>query len=272
MTHNDSEQHDDDKPVGRVLSRREVLSLFGGAGAVVIALGAGMRVIPLDQTATPAGTAATGAAPTGTALPTCIVRPEMTEGPYFVETILNRSDIRVEPSDDSIVPGMLMKLKVQVMDVTSGDCKPLPGAQVDVWHCDAYGVYSGVAGSPDTLFLRGYQITDEFGLAEFKTIVPGWYPGRAVHIHFKIRTDPEAERGYEFTSQWFFDPEQIETIYAELSYGDRGLPNTPNSRDGIYRSGGEQLVLDLVPFTEDEAEEEGEPGYTAVFDIGLDLS
>lgn len=271
MTHNDGELHDDDKPVGRVLSRREILTLFGGAGAAVIALGAGLRVIPLDQTVIPTGTS-TALTPTGTTLPTCIVRPELTEGPYFVETILNRSDIRVEPSDDSVTDGTLLKLKVQVSDVSNGDCKPLPGAQVDVWHCDAYGVYSGVAGSPDTLFLRGYQITDEFGLAEFKTIVPGWYPGRAVHIHFKIRTDPQAERGYEFTSQWFFDPDQIETIYAEAPYRDRGLPNTPNSRDGIYRNGGEQLVLDLVPLTEDEAEEEGEPGYTAVFDIGLDLS
>jgi len=120
--------------------------------------------------------------------------------------MLNRMDIRIDPTDESIKEGLPLKLVYRVSDVTGGTCAPLAGAQVDVWHCDADGVYSGVQDrsfdTTDQIWLRGYQITDEAGIATFLTIVPGWYSGRAVHIHFKIRT----EDGYEFTSQFFFDP------------------------------------------------------------------
>jgi protocatechuate 3,4-dioxygenase beta subunit len=256
------ELHDDDKPVGRILTRREVLALLGG-GALV----AGLKLPNL------AAAQESMAAPD---LPACVVRPELTEGPYFVDGQLNRKDIRVDPSDESIKEGLPLRLIYRVSDVTGGVCAPLVGAQVDVWHCDAQGVYSGVRDprfdTRDQMWLRGYQVTDENGTAEFITIVPGWYAGRAVHIHFKIRTDPEESRGYEFTSQLFFDPEQIETIYAEPPYAAKGLPDTPNARDGIYRRGGDLLTLELVPMTDEELEEiEAEAGYTATFEIGLDL-
>lgn len=263
------EIHDDDKPVGRVLTRREVLAMLGGGAAVII--GGGITRIALAQggsTATP------GATPT---LPACVVRPELTEGPYFVDDQLDRSDIRIDPGDGSIKDGVPLRLIYRVSDVTGGVCAPLPGAQVDVWHCDAKGEYSGVQDQGfDTsgeLWLRGYQVTDENGIAEFLTIVPGWYSGRAVHIHFKIRTDPESETGYEFTSQLFFDPDQIETIYDEAPYTDRGLPNTPNDRDGIYQQSDGLLTLTLNPLDEEEMTAlEVESGYAAVFDVGLDLS
>lgn len=260
------ELHDDDKPVGRVLNRREVLKLFGGAGIFI--LGGKLVVSPL--------LAQTGTAEP-TALPACIVRPELTEGPYFVDGQLNRSDIRIDPTDGSVKAGRLLRLTYRVSDVTGGMCAPLAGAQVDVWHCDALGVYSGVRdASFDTsgqLWLRGYQVTDEDGIAEFITIVPGWYPGRAVHIHFKIRTNLEDEQGYEFTSQLFFDPAQIEEIYAQEPYAAKGLPNTPNERDGIYQRSDGLLTLELIPLTDDElAELDAEDGYSATFDIGLDLN
>ncbi len=268
------ELHDDDIPVGRVLSRREALALFGGAGLALVA-GAGLTRVALAQvataTATPSG-AALGA--TATALPSCVVRPALTEGPYFVDAMLNRSDIRIEPSDESVVAGILLKLAFHVTDVTDGTCKPLPGAQVDIWHCDAEGTYSGVEGegAADKLFLRGYQVTDENGMAVFKTIYPGWYPGRTVHIHFKIRTEPEAETGYEFTSQLFFDDDLTDTVYEDPLYAAKGTRNTTNDDDNIFNGSEGLLTLELVPLTEEEQDEEGEAGYAAVFEIGLDLN
>jgi protocatechuate 3,4-dioxygenase beta subunit len=261
------EIHDDDKPIGRVLTRREILALLGGTGAALVAGIALPRLVSAQSTATP----------TATALPACVVRPELTEGPYFVDGQLNRMDIRVDPSDDSIKEGLPLLLTYRVSDVTGGVCAPLAGAQVDVWHCDADGVYSGVQDrSFDTsgqMWLRGFQVTDEDGIAQFITIVPGWYSGRAVHIHFKIRTEPENESGYEFTSQFFFDPDLIEQLYAEAPYADKGLPDTPNSSDNIFQGSDGLLTLELVPLTDEElAEHELETGYSATFDIGLDLS
>jgi protocatechuate 3,4-dioxygenase beta subunit len=253
------ELHDDDKPVGRVLSRREILALLGGGSAALLG---GLSLPVLAQgTRTP------------TPLPACVVRPELTEGPYFVDDQLNRFDIRVDPADDSVKEGLPLYLIYRVSDVSGRTCRPLANAQVDVWHCDVEGVYSGVSDpgfdTSDALWLRGYQVTDEDGHAEFLTIVPGWYRGRAVHIHFKIRT----EEGYEFTSQLFFDPEDIETLYTTAPYSERGLPDTPNDRDSIYRQSEGLLTLELVPLDDTELEAlEIEKGYKAIFDIGLDLS
>lgn len=260
------ELHDDDKPVGRLLSRREILALLGGSGAALVAGLSLPRLVSAQNTATPSATA----------LPACVVRPELTEGPYFVDGQLNRADIRIDPSDESIKDGLPLRLIYHVSDVTGGVCAPLAGIQVDVWHCDADGIYSGVQDQGfDTsgqMWLRGYQVTDETGTAAFTTIIPGWYSGRAVHIHFKIRTDPESESGYEFTSQFFFDPDLIAQIYAEAPYADKGLPDTPNSEDNIYQQSDGQLTLELTPLTADElAELELDAGYRATFDIGLDL-
>jgi protocatechuate 3,4-dioxygenase beta subunit len=272
VNHN-PEIHDDDKPVGRILSRREVIALLGGGSAALLVGGSLTSRLLAQSTATPTP----AATPTAADVPACVVRPELTEGPYFVDGQLNRSDIRVDPSDDSIKEGLPLKLVYRVSDVTGGVCAPLVGAQVDVWHCDADGVYSGVQDQGfDTsgqMWLRGYQVTDEDGLATFITIVPGWYSGRAVHIHFKIRTEPESEAGYEFTSQFFFDPELIEQLYEEAPYAGKGLPDTPNDEDNIYQGSDGLLTLELIPMTEDELTElEFERGYTATFDIGLDLS
>ncbi|MDZ4767196.1 MAG: hypothetical protein SGI73_21855 [Chloroflexota bacterium] len=259
------ELHDDDRPIGRVLSRREILALLGGAGAVALVGAAGVKLVGAQTTVTPMPTL-TG---TATAVPSCVVRPALNEGPYFVDEMLNRSDIRVEPSDDSIKAGVVLKLNYTVSDVTGGVCSPLEGVQVDVWHCDALGVYSGVQDRRfDTralTFLRGYQLTDANGAAAFTTIVPDWYSGRAVHIHFKIRTDPAAAAGYEFTSQLFFDPDQVTAIYADEAYAGKGAtPDTPNDADGIFQGSDGLLTLELV---EDE-----DGSYSANFSIGLDLS
>ncbi len=212
---------DDDRLIGRILTRREVLALLG-AGGVSVALaacappgsGAPSAGAPA-ATASPGATSgasavAASAAPSAASvgaggLPACVVAPELTEGPYYVDVDLERADIRPNTSDGASAEGAPLELAWAVSQVDGTSCLPLAGAIVDVWHCDALGVYSGVEGSPGTDFLRGFQRTDANGAASFTTIYPGWYSGRAVHIHFKIRTDPDAEAGFEFTSQLFFD-------------------------------------------------------------------
>jgi len=200
-------------------------------------------------------------------MPPCIARPEQTEGPYFVDERLNRSDIRSDPSDGSVKEGFLLELALRVHKIRGSDCTPLAGVVVDVWHCDALGVYSDVRDrSFDTRgkkFLRGYQTTDAAGTARFITIYPGWYPGRAVHIHFKIRTDPESRRGYQFTSQIYFDDPLTDRIHAQPSYSAKGQNRLRNREDGIFQDGGEKLILQPTPQPQ---------GYAGTFDIGLLLS
>jgi protocatechuate 3,4-dioxygenase beta subunit len=253
------EQLDDDKPVGRVLSRREVLALLGGAGAAVLA-GTGFTRLGLSQLA---GTATAIPAATGTALPACVVRPALTEGPYFVDEMLNRSDVRVEPSDGSVKQGVPLYLTFNVSLISGSACTPLEGAQVDIWHCDALGEYSDVQDQVGKKYLRGYQITDANGAAQFITIYPGWYRGRTVHIHFKIRTDPASDQGYEFTSQLFFDDNLTDQVHTQQPYASHGQRDTRNDADNIYAQSDGMLTLQLV---------KEKDGYAAAFDIGLDTS
>lgn len=161
----------------------------------------------------------------------------LTEGPYFVDEMLNRSDIRADPVSGAISPGTLLGLTFNVSRIQSGACTPLTGAYLDVWHADAGGVYSDVSGTgTGKRFLRGYQITDASGVAQFTTIYPGWYQGRAVHIHFKLRLFAGSTKTYEFTSQFFFDESLTDTVHALAPYNTHGTRDTRNTNDGIYNS------------------------------------
>ena len=243
--------HSDDQPVGRILSRREILASLGAAGAAIILPfpSRGGRLV----------------LPNGTLLPACVVRPAQTEGPYFVDEKLNRSDIRPDPSNGKVSDGALLDLTLRVSRVGGAACTPLAGAIVDLWQCDAHGVYSDVKdidGQFNTVgqkFLRGHQVTNKDGDARFQTVYPGWYPGRAVHIHFKIRTDPAGSRGTEFTSQVYFSDAFSDQVFAAAPYakGER----VRNERDGIFRQqGGSQLILDVT---------RSATGYASTFEIGL---
>ena len=252
----------DDLPVGRILSRREVLQLLSGAGGTFL-LGGGAAH------ATMAGASASGSIPArtdGAPLPDCIVRPEMTEGPYFTDERLERSDIRLEPSTGEVKPGLPLTLTFNVSQIRDGACTHLPGALVDIWQCDAHGRYSAFNDNAfgfDTRgesFLRGYQRTDEYGAASFATVYPGWYPGRAVHIHFKIRTEDAEGQAYEFTSQLFFDESLNDAVHAHEPYAEHGRRNRLNTNDGIFSR---ELLLDVT--SQDDA-------YDATFGIGLDLT
>lgn len=250
----------------RPLSRRQLFGLAGVAGMTAIIMltgcGPGERapwLRPLFSRRKPSVTS----------FPPCIVRPEQTEGPYFVDERLNRSDIRSDPSDGSVKEGAPLQLTLRVHEIRGKMCLPLPGSMVDIWHCDATGVYSDVRdrtffNTRGKKFLRGYQVTDAGGTVQFQTIYPGWYPGRTVHVHFKIRfivpTGPEARRGYEFTSQIYFDDALTELVLAKPPYLPAGRGRIRNREDGIFQEGGEELLLPLSP--------QGD-GYAGTFDIGL---
>ena len=238
----------DDLPVGRVLSRREVLALLGTTGAVaLVGFSAGQT---------------TGGGTGGVAYPSCIVTPELTEGPYFVDENLDRSDIRTDTETGEVKAGVPLVLALRVFEIGNG-CAPLANAQVDVWHCDALGVYSGVQdpgfNTVGKNWLRGYQVTDDNGEVRFLTIYPGWYQGRAVHIHFKVRGEL-AGRNVEFASQFFFDESVTDVVHEQEPYASRGYRTLLNEQDGIFRRGGEGLLLEPTQTAD---------GYTASFDIGL---
>ncbi len=261
----------DDQPVGRVLSRREVLALFGATGAAVLAGCAPGLTSSTSPTSIPSlptivPSQALSVATSGT-LPSCIVRPALTEGPYFVDEKINRSDIRSDPSDGSVKDGAPLNLTLRVSQINGSGCIPLAGAQVDIWHCDALGVYSDASdpsfNTKGKKFLRGYQVTDANGTVQFTTIYPGWYQGRAVHIHFKIRTDPNSNTGYEFTSQWFFDESLTDQVHSQQPYAAKGQRTLKNDGDGIFQQSGGQTLL--------AAAKSGD-GYAATFDIGLQMS
>ncbi|HEX9387444.1 MAG TPA: intradiol ring-cleavage dioxygenase [Anaerolineales bacterium] len=253
----------DDQPVGRILSRRDALKLLGIGSAAFLAACApevtSTLVPTVGSTQVPSGT--------GTALD-CVVRPELTIGPYFVDDQLNRSDIRSEPSDNSVKEGLPLTLNLVVASVDDSSCTPIEGAQVDVWHCDANGQYSGVSDQGfDTSgqkFLRGYQLTDANGAVQFQTIYPGWYSGRAVHIHFTIRTKGADGEDYQFTSQFFFDDTLTDQVHALEPYASKGQRDTRNATDNIYNGGGDQLLLNLEGDTTN--------AYTTTFNVGLDLT
>jgi protocatechuate 3,4-dioxygenase beta subunit len=268
---------DDDRLIGRILNRREVLALFGAGGAAAFIAactpsgGSGATPVPTSTVAggssasaaaaaSPAASAS--AAAVGSALPSCVVAPELTEGPYYLDVKLERADIRPNTADGAIAPGAQLTLEWFVSQADSGACIPMADVVVDVWHCDAQGVYSGVSGNSGD-FLRGFQRTDTNGRAVFTTIYPGWYSGRAVHIHFKIRTDPEASAGFEFTSQLFFPDDLSKAVYATGVYAQKGPQDVPNASDQIYNQSGGQT---LVTVTQDG------DGYKATFPIAVTLT
>src|SRR5436309_936588 len=248
-------------PIARNLNRRELLSLLGTAAVVAIAGCEPGPVVPRWLRRLFSRKLSVSA------MPPCIVRPEQTEGPYFVDERLNRSDIRSDPSDGLVKDGIPLRVVLRVSQIGGNGCAPLAGAMVDLWQCDALGIYSDVRDrSFDTSgkkFLRGYQVTDNNGSAEFITIYPGWYPGRTVHIHFKIRTDAASRRAYEFTSQLYFEESITDEVYLQAPYVSRGRRTTMNTMDGIFRRGGDRLILQVVRQAQ---------GYAGAFDIGLQIA
>jgi protocatechuate 3,4-dioxygenase beta subunit len=208
------------------MSRRASLASLGGLVAGAAGL-AGLRE---------AGEAGAGPAGVASGLITCVLAPEQTEGPYYVDDGALRRDVREGR------PGVPLTLRLTVVNASS--CKPITGAAVEIWHCDAGGVYSAtsVQDTEDERFLRGIQRTDAKGLATFKTIYPGWYQGRTVHIHTMVHIGGNVVH----TGQLYFADSVTDAVYKRSPY--RGRPNrtTRNAADSIYRNGGKRSTLKLA--------------------------
>lgn len=163
----------------------------------------------------------------------CLLQQEVTEGPFYLDPKLIRADITEGK------PGLPMQLRLQVV---TADCTPVVRARVDVWHCDAVGVYSGVQNMGDggdtsgQTFLRGTQLTDNAGIVAFQTVFPGWYRGRTTHVHYKVFLDAQTV----LTSQIFFDEAVNREIYAEHpAYARQGQRDMLNADDRIAADAGE---------------------------------
>jgi hypothetical protein len=198
------------------LDRRQALALLARSGALLV-VGCGVK-------------------PEG---PACALSPVLTAGPYWREDGLHRSDLRwdTQPiSGEEPLAGVALGLTLRLSSTTEVQCRPLRGAQVDLWQCNAQGVYSGVPehGTAGRDFLRGFQLTDERGEAHFITVYPGWYPGRTVHLHVKVRTfDPFGEVITEVSTQLFFDDAVTDAVLETAAYAGRGPRDTRNATDSV---------------------------------------
>jgi protocatechuate 3,4-dioxygenase beta subunit len=204
---------------GLGLSRREAI-----AGVAAAGVGAGVYVLlrggPDD-------------ADSAVSAPNCVLSPEQTEGPYYVDNHLIRRDIRGGKA------GAPLSLRLQVLNAST--CKPIQGATVEVWHCDAVGNYSGFNARGN--FCRGGQRTNSTGHATFRTIYPGWYQGRTTHIHVKVHAGGQVVH----TGQLYFADATTARVYRSRSpYKSRGQKDTPNSQDMVFASGGRQSMLRLA--------------------------
>lgn len=259
----------------KAVSRRDVIRV----GGVVFASG-GMAALARILSGCGGGSSGAGGTSTGSgggsgsgtaSSGSCVAATNVTRGPYFVDdradsnitnddvdaSIQERLDIRSDTKGTGgMQAGLPLMLAISVANYSSGACTPISGAQVHIWHCNAQGEYSDVqAGSngnganlTDENFLRGYQFTDSNGLVNFTTIYPGWYSGRAVHIHVKVRIfDSTGKVTTEATTQLFFDDATSSAVYAEnSSYSRSGSRDTLNAVDNIYASEEPALLVSLT--------------------------
>ena len=205
-------------------TRRSSLARFGGL--VVAGLGGGALV---------SSEAEGGNKAVESGAVSCVLTPELTEGPYYISGEKIRRDIREGH------PGTLLTLHLRVLNAAT--CAPIKGAAVDVWHADAAGNYSGFgAGASSRTFLRGIQKTDVNGLAAFTTVYPGWYQGRTVHIHVKVHVGGRVVH----TGQLFFPDTLTDVVYEKAPYSARPNRDVRNAQDSIYVNGGKRGMLKLA--------------------------
>jgi protocatechuate 3,4-dioxygenase beta subunit len=197
----------------RLIGRREAIAVMGTGIAGLY----GVRAL-------------TGAQPAAAAA--CVLQREVTEGPYYLDLGLVRRDIRGGR------PGTPLTMRFQVVDAST--CRPIRDAAVEIWHADASGTYSGVAGNTGT-FLRGIQRSGARGWVRFDSIFPGWYRGRTPHIHMKVFVGGEEVH----TGQAFFRRKATRAVYSQGAYAARGEQDTTNAADMIYRQAGARALMTL---------------------------
>ncbi len=180
----------------------------------------------------------------------CMLTPEQTEGPYYIPG----EHIRRDLSDGR--PGVPLALRTTVVD--SSTCRPIARAAVDVWHADASGIYSGFgAGARSRTFMRGVQITGRDGLASFRTVYPGWYPGRTVHVHVKVHIGGNVVH----TGQLYFPDDLTDAVFRRPPYDRRPGRDTRNATDAVFVNGGRNSLLAVHA--------DGRGGYVASIAMGV---
>jgi protocatechuate 3,4-dioxygenase beta subunit len=241
-------------PDPRHAARRRLLGALGALG-----------MAPLAWTALRPRLAHAVPTPLFNASNICSLSPAMTEGPYFIDERLNRSDLTAGATHAGVTQGLPLAFDINVVSAQGTGCLPLAGVQIDVWHADAEGTYSEFGSGAGQSFLRGYQVTDTTGRVTFKTIYPGWYQGRAIHIHVKARLFSAAgNQTFEFNSQLFFDEAVNDVVNARAVYNTRGTRDTRDSQDSIY--GGQTAALvNLQPL------QDGSLGYLGIATVSLAL-
>jgi protocatechuate 3,4-dioxygenase beta subunit len=209
----------------KAITRRGALARLG-AMATVLAAGGWAEASQ--------ATAGSGPAAVASGQVTCVLTPELTEGPYYIPKEKLRRNITEGR------PGAPLALHLAVVDAST--CRAIRNAAVDIWHCDAGGVYSGFGGATsERTFMRGIQRTDAKGIAVFDTVYPGWYMGRAVHVHLKVHLGGRVVH----TGQLFFPDALTDAVYRQKPYSTRPGPDVRNAADSIYRNGGSKSVLRL---------------------------
>jgi protocatechuate 3,4-dioxygenase beta subunit len=205
----------------RLTRRGSLLKVGGLLGA---ALGAGAWKAAESDGAGPAAVASGEVS--------CILTPEQTEGPYYIAVEKVRRNITEGH------PGTPLLLRTTV--VNASNCRPIRNAAVDVWHADAAGIYSGFGdGAGNRTFMRGIQRTNANGLAVFRTVYPGWYQGRTVHIHVKVHLGGNVVH----TGQLYFPDSVTDAVYRRAPYTNRANRTTRNVDDAIYRNGGRRSLV-----------------------------
>ena len=252
----------DSEPSSNPIDRRKALGLMGFAAIATVAASCG------GSTKTSSSSSSTSSSNSSSS---CAVTPEGEEGPYFVDDSasgFNRSNILSNLDGTSTQSGIPLTLNLYVYD-SENSCAAMQSVQVDIWHCNADGVYSdeSVESTVGETWCRGYQLTDANGLVTFATIVPGWYSGRTTHIHLRLRStyDSSSNSGTN-TTQLFFPQTLIDTISTTVApYSTHGTNSTTNASDHVYTP--ETLGETLLTLTGDTTN-----GYTATFKLNLPIT
>lgn len=242
----------------------KTFALMAAAGPMIID-GCKKESITTSGTSTASTTATGNSSSTGS----CIVTPTETEGPYpyvggEITNPLKRSDVIDGQT------GVSLGITFVVVN-TNDNCNVVSDARVDIWHCNKDGYYSGYANQPGLLgtksyvgqtWLRGYQLSDSAGLASFSTIYPGWYGGRATHIHIEVYINNVLKK----TSQITFSETISDTVYTSTLYAAHGLNPTRNASDSVFGNSATDLANETVSLAGSVAN-----GYTGTYTIGLAL-
>lgn len=229
------------------IARREAIAIIGAAAGAALTYGCGAEASPTSPSSTTSASTATAGGATST---TCAVTPSETVGPFPSVTDLFRSDIREDR------PGTPLTLTITVVSTNSG-CSPVVGANVEIWQCDAAGNYSQYGSQLAATYLRGIQTTNASGQVTFTTVYPGWYQGRATHIHVDVVRDGASSK----VTQIAFPESVNAAVYGAGVYAPRGQNPTSNARDMVFADG----------VSSELASVSGSPatGLSATFQVGI---